>query len=656
VEKVDWLASWLPILGACMLAFHLLFFWLRNKHFRKKNYLLVIHAVLTLFNALGIYATKLGKSPNDVFCLDNAVPRELSDGPSLCIAQSAIVMFSTYGIYLSWFLHTVELYVKIVLERPSKMRLNVHLAIIMGCSLAETVYFSVRGFFGFTQASIYPDCFLSGSTDFISFVIFFVPLLIMSVAGVFALSAVIVKSFIVFRRQSLTAVFIDHEKQQQEEQAEGGDEPQREAEGREERSSPQNTNKLPATTADAGRHQQKDDHGDHVHIDASAACACALVSADLFDVANTAATIGDDEKSRRQRNNRDDGNFQGTPLSPEQQLEDNSSTLPSQQQQQQLPSQRQEQSQQNQQEQPQSASVSLRAQPIKFSLIRIVQLSSDMIIYNSLLAALNFYLFYSITKKTFVDAERNRLLYASWVDCVFISFAANPSDSYWLAKCGSGESLNLYGNPTSVQFKVFITIGGAFFMSVSYIPGLLLKWFYGPAKQPVVRRRWLVPDTLRIMKRLSVAPLGSFREQQTGRDCVLRYGSNRVKVTPLQQPQNLEFYVEVEVEVEAAIAAADRKYDGGGGKLGGGFQSSSVASRDMKSDDKLDGNISFFWCTENRHQLLPRNKAIGGSVTGGGNGRNEESKLPVIQREHHSEDRGSADSGSKCIETPVSFP
>jgi hypothetical protein len=46
-------------------------------------------------------------------------------------------------------------------------------------------------------------------------------------------------------------------------------------------------------------------------------------------------------------------------------------------------------------------------------------------------------------------------------------------------------------------------------MGVAYLPGRLVRWFYGPAKQPVVRRRWLVPDTLRIMKRFSIAPFVS---------------------------------------------------------------------------------------------------------------------------------------------------
>jgi hypothetical protein len=120
VEKVDWLASWLPILGACMLAFHLLC-WLRDKHFRKKNYLLITHAIFMCLNALGIYATKLGNTPNEVYCLENAIARQQGDGPSLCTAQAAIVLFSYVGISLSWFLHCVELYVKIVLEKQTNM-------------------------------------------------------------------------------------------------------------------------------------------------------------------------------------------------------------------------------------------------------------------------------------------------------------------------------------------------------------------------------------------------------------------------------------------------------------------------------------------------------------------------------------------------------
>jgi hypothetical protein len=137
------------------------------------------------------------------------------------------------------------------------------------------------------------------------------------------------------------------------------------------------------------------------------------------------------------------------------------------------------------------------------ALARVVWLSLDMIIFNFVLVIWDLDVTITTIMSDFVLKEAAANSYDTWTKCIFTMFNTKVvEDSVWQAKCGTVP--NFYNPLSTIRFAVFAQVSNALMMALIYLPRRLLRWFQGPKEKTVIRRRWLIPDTQRIMKRESL--------------------------------------------------------------------------------------------------------------------------------------------------------
>jgi hypothetical protein len=85
-------------------------------------------------------------------CLNNAVPRHISDGPSLCVVQGVFVMYAGIACCLSWLMQALDLYFKLVLNWKSYDHFYYHLVTVFGLPLIPLIYSFATEQFGYGKS------------------------------------------------------------------------------------------------------------------------------------------------------------------------------------------------------------------------------------------------------------------------------------------------------------------------------------------------------------------------------------------------------------------------------------------------------------------------------------------------------------------------
>jgi uncharacterized protein YybS (DUF2232 family) len=131
--------------------------WASDKKKRKQGYLVLIFAstssVATIWLlVMAITKRAQGVSDDKLFCLNNAMTRRQSDGPSMCVVQGTVMAFSSLACSFTWMIQSLDLFIRLVLNWKSYNHFYYHMAFIFGIS---TILVSVGGAGGWIGYSKY---------------------------------------------------------------------------------------------------------------------------------------------------------------------------------------------------------------------------------------------------------------------------------------------------------------------------------------------------------------------------------------------------------------------------------------------------------------------------------------------------------------------
>ena len=114
VDRADQILLITSSIGFALAAL-LLFLWRSDKYKAQKNYLITTIITLSLGTTLSFLIIRLDGLPAEKkLCYDNAIPMDQSDGPSICVAQSVLLVFFVTALSLSWLAQTIDLYLTVV--------------------------------------------------------------------------------------------------------------------------------------------------------------------------------------------------------------------------------------------------------------------------------------------------------------------------------------------------------------------------------------------------------------------------------------------------------------------------------------------------------------------------------------------------------------
>jgi len=151
------IANVLPFIGF-FLVIILLVNWLSSKD-NPKHYLIISFATCSGMLSLFLMIMS-GRSFEQKFCRNNAVPLNYKDGTNLCNVQSFGLIYSLLAGCLSWTALAIELFLRIVFGVISDGYWYIYLTLIFGLPIIPVVYVGVNGYQGFSSAHV-PWCFIS---------------------------------------------------------------------------------------------------------------------------------------------------------------------------------------------------------------------------------------------------------------------------------------------------------------------------------------------------------------------------------------------------------------------------------------------------------------------------------------------------------------
>jgi hypothetical protein len=164
-----------------------------DKKKRKQQYLIVCF-VATSCCATIIFIIMSPRSHREKFCRDNATTLNYHDGPSICVAQGAILMYTALACCLAWLSQCVDLMLKLVLSLKTEIFWPAYLSVIFLLPLIPTIITGANGWFGYSR--VLPWCFLSDSVPMpenVDIALFYLPIAIISGLGTIVMSTVIYK-------------------------------------------------------------------------------------------------------------------------------------------------------------------------------------------------------------------------------------------------------------------------------------------------------------------------------------------------------------------------------------------------------------------------------------------------------------------------------
>jgi hypothetical protein len=117
---------------------------------------LVLFFAGTSFFATVLYVIVAARQPlKNTFCVNNAVPRRQQDGPSICVAQSVLVMYCGLACCLSWLMQALDLFFKLVLNWKSYDHFYYHLFAVFVPPLIPVIYTASKGACGVCTCVLY---------------------------------------------------------------------------------------------------------------------------------------------------------------------------------------------------------------------------------------------------------------------------------------------------------------------------------------------------------------------------------------------------------------------------------------------------------------------------------------------------------------------
>ena len=186
----------LSVIGSLLMIF-VIYLWLKDKE-RRKQYLVICFCGCSCGVSVTIAIASL-LPLRGYFCSDSGVVNSLKFGspPSACVFQAAILLYFAYCACVSWVIIGVDLFIKVVLNKPTKGNSRIYFGLIFILPLFPVLGGLQSEQYGFNRGL--PWCGFSPAVSSHEigddFDIFIIPASAILFCGLFSMLAVILKIF-----------------------------------------------------------------------------------------------------------------------------------------------------------------------------------------------------------------------------------------------------------------------------------------------------------------------------------------------------------------------------------------------------------------------------------------------------------------------------
>jgi preprotein translocase subunit SecG len=170
--------------------------WQSNKNKARKNYLISFMIASSLGVTLSLLLLQFdGRPVGEKLCYDNAIPRDQSDGTSICVGQAAFLSYCTLAACLSWFAQAIDLYLTVVkgVKGSSGRYFRHYMALIFVYPAIATSIFAGMGFFGYNGMLSYCVYATFVSKTGVDLIVQYIPIFIIVLTGTALCVAVFIK-------------------------------------------------------------------------------------------------------------------------------------------------------------------------------------------------------------------------------------------------------------------------------------------------------------------------------------------------------------------------------------------------------------------------------------------------------------------------------